>query len=328
MFVRKVKKNQDHVSIRIVKSVRKGSKVKQQTICCVGHTHKNNIAKIQLFTKIGEELIQKRGAEIQEVFPSWESQKQQDVRLPEGLGNKHTLPDDLVYARSLQEQSRVAIGIRDIFGSVYEQLNIKSCLSSGYKKEEVYYLLKKMVLGRLECPISKRKTVKDINKTGKDEKNKKDEDLKLDRVYRMMDKLYTCRERIKNRIFNQTLSFLKQTVDVILSKNTKIVFGFLSQSMKSLPELLWPVKNYPVPVNSLTAQFNKNPKLVITGACDENEIDIRDWFGGSQSFQVKEEVQGLGSYGKTLTVLSCSEDLEEIYNNEEEMLLDKWTPKF
>ena len=62
MFVRTVKKNQNHVSIRIVKSVRKGAKVRQQTICCVGHTHKNNIEKIQLFTKIGEELIQKEGS--------------------------------------------------------------------------------------------------------------------------------------------------------------------------------------------------------------------------------------------------------------------------
>ena len=224
MFVRTVKKNQNHVSVRIVKSVRKGAKVRQQTICCVGHTHKNNIEKIQLFTKMGEELIQKMGAEIQKVFPGWESQNQRDISLPEGLGNRHTLPDDLVYARSLKEQSRVAIGIEDIFGLAYEQLNIKTCLSSGYKSSEVYHLLKKMVLARLECPISKMKTVQNINKKGKEENNKKDEDLKLDRVYRMMDKIYTCRERIKNRIFDQTLSFLKQAVDVILFDVTTLYF--------------------------------------------------------------------------------------------------------
>ena len=98
--------------------------------------------------------------------------------------------------------------------------------------------------------------------------------------------------------------------------------------MKSLPELLWPAKNSPVPDNSLTERFNKNIELVVTGACDEDEIDIRDWLSGNQSFQAKEEVQGLGSYGKTLTVLSCSGDLEEICNNKEEGLLDRWTLKF
>ena len=118
-------------------------------------------------------------------------------------------------------------------------------------------------------------------------------------------------------------------MNLLISEKRKVVFGFLSQSMKSLPEMLWPTKNSPVPDNSLTEKFNKNINLVVTGVCDEDEIDIRDWLGGSKSVQIKEEVQGLGSYGKTLTVLSCSEDLEEIRcNNEEEVLLDKWTPKF
>ena len=124
------------------------------------------------------------------------------------------------------------------------------------------------------------------------------------------------------------VSLSESAVAMILSEKKKVVFGFLSQSMKSLPELSWPVKNSPVPVNSLTEKFNNNTKLIVKGDHDEDEIDIRDWFGGSKSVHVKEEVQGLGSYGKTLTVLSCSEDLEEICNNEEEMLLDRWTPKF
>ena len=225
MFVRVIKKNQNHVSVRIVKSVRKGSKVKQQSICCVGHTHKNNLEKIQLFKKVGQDIIKKWDKEIQQVFPGWSAGiKDKSTNLPEGLGNKQRLPDDLVHALSLKEKSRITTGIEDIFGSAYEQLNIKGCLLSGYKKKEVYYLLKKMVLARLESPISKKKTVQRINKKGEDTNNRKDENLKLDKVYRVMDKLYICQERIKNRIFDQTLSFLKQTVDVILFDVTTLYF--------------------------------------------------------------------------------------------------------
>ena len=51
---------------------------------------------------------------------------------------------------------------------------------------------------------------------------------------------------------------------------------------------------------------------------------------GNKSLQVKEEVQRLGSYGKTLTVLSYSGDIEEVINDteEEKKLFDSWTPRF
>ncbi len=124
-------------------------------------------------------------------------------------------------------------------------------------------------------------------------------------------------------------SYLSEdAVAVIVSKGIKIDFCFLSQSMKSLPEISWPAKNSHLPTNSLTAKFNKNADLIIQTEYEEGEMDITDWLGGSKLFQVKEEVQGLGSYNKTLTVLSYSGDIDEIINNEEDKLIDSWTPRF
>ncbi len=120
----------------------------------------------------------------------------------------------------------------------------------------------------------------------------------------------------------------EEAVAVIVSEGTKIKFCFLSQSMKSLPELSWPAKESPVPAHSLTAQFNKKTKQIPQTGYEENEIDVRAWLSGNKSFQVKEEVQGLGSYGKTLTILSYAGDIEEVLNDEEEKLLDSWTPHF
>ena len=124
-------------------------------------------------------------------------------------------------------------------------------------------------------------------------------------------------------------TFLSEdAVAVIVSEGTKVDFCFLSQSMKSLPEILCPAKKSPVPANSLTARFNKKIELIIQAKHEEDEIDVRDWLSGNKSFQAKEEVQGLGSYGKTLTVLSYSGDIEEIINDEEDTLLDSWTRRF
>ena len=137
----------------------------------------------------------------------------------------------------------------------------------------------------------------------------------------------SCKTSLVSSAIKYT-SLSEDAVAVIVSEGTKIDFCFLSQSMKSLPEISWPAKKSPVPANSLTAQINKKSKQFPQAGYEEDEIDVRDWLGGNKSFQVKEETQGLGSYGKALTVLSYSGDIEEIINDEEDKLLDSWTPHF
>ncbi len=123
-------------------------------------------------------------------------------------------------------------------------------------------------------------------------------------------------------------SLSEDAVAVIVSKGMKVDFCFLSQSMKSLPELVWPTKKSPVPTNSLTAKINKNQKYFSQIEHEEDEIDVRNWLSGNKLLQVKEEVQSLGSYGKLLTVLSYSGDIEEVINNEEDKLINNWKMSF
>jgi hypothetical protein len=53
---------------------------------------------------------------------------------------------------------------------------------------------------------------------------------------------------------------------------------------------------------------------------------------GDKVYRVTEEVVGLGSYGRTLTVLTCKtlsmriEAVEE--DDDEETLVESWTPRF
>jgi IrrE N-terminal-like domain len=120
-------------------------------------------------------------------------------------------------------------------------------------------------------------------------------------------------------------------VAVILSTGSKVDYCFCSEAMKSLPKLDWVHKGSPVPAGTATARLAADRDRVLSGAMVQDEIDIRDWLGGTQKAWVSAESIGLGSYGKVLTVLSSNviSKNEELSDEQEEAdLLDSWTPKF
>lgn len=121
-------------------------------------------------------------------------------------------------------------------------------------------------------------------------------------------------------------------VAVVLSTGKTIDYCFLSDTMKSLPQLTWLRKGSPVPPGTATAQFNVGPQRIADADRTETDIDIMDWLGGTRSVKTTEEVIGLGRYGKTLTVLTCPSVVDETYQDEDEdeegNLEDRWTPRF
>lgn len=121
-------------------------------------------------------------------------------------------------------------------------------------------------------------------------------------------------------------------VAVIVSTGSTIEYCRLSESMKSLRELSWLRKGSPVPQKTATARLTGNRDRVARADRETEEIDILDWLGGVRSVNATEEVVGLGSYGKTLTILTCpslQDDLEEEDEGEDEAsLVESWTPRF
>ena len=119
---------------------------------------------------------------------------------------------------------------------------------------------------------------------------------------------------------------------VIISTCGAVDFCFLSNPMKTLPQLSWLRKGTPVPAGTLTARFNADRRRVLEAERAEEEIDVLDWLGGTRSARVTEEVVGLGRYGKTLTVLSSEaigQELPELDDDsEEDDLHERWTPRF
>lgn len=126
----------------------------------------------------------------------------------------------------------------------------------------------------------------------------------------------------------------EDAVAVVVSTGQKVNFCRLSDTMKKLREITWLKKGSSVPKGTATAELNSDPARVSGADRVTEEIDITDWLGGIHSYDAIEEVVGLGSYGKTLTVLTCPSIIDETYRDEiededdEDSLIESWTPHF
>ena len=121
----------------------------------------------------------------------------------------------------------------------------------------------------------------------------------------------------------------REPVAIVVSASTAIQYCFMSDALKDVKGLDWIRKGDRLSCGTATYAFNENPERVRRAERHQDDSDLQEWFGSDRSLSVTEEVIGLGSYGKTLTVLTAldvEEQIEEI--EEEEALRESWTPKF
>lgn len=114
---------------------------------------------------------------------------------------------------------------------------------------------------------------------------------------------------------------------VLRSEGSFIEYCIMSSTLKDFSGLNWIKKNTPLPAQSVTAAFNSDPENVKNVERETGPAELQDWFSGPHQQTIKEEVIGLGSYGKTLTILTEMEPPDEV-EEEDEALEDSWTPRF
>ncbi len=157
----------------------------------------------------------------------------------------------------------------------------------------------------------------------------------LQKILRVRDPGFAMVEKIardcRTSLTASAIRYSELTDDavcVIVSTAGIVDFAFLSNATKSLPGIEWIKKGTRVPAETATGQFS--PEQVAAAHRVAADIDVRYWLGGSKRETVTEEVVGLGSYGKTLTVLSSTRigAEEESEDEEEERLVESWTPRF
>ncbi len=104
---------------------------------------------------------------------------------------------------------------------------------------------------------------------------------------------------------------------IIVSTGQRVDYCRLSEGMKELKGIQWVKKGAVVASETETARFNNSPDLIAKSERRSAEIDIRSWLGGTRSLTALEEVVGLGSYGRTPTVLTCQGVEEQRYGYED-----------
>ena len=96
-----------------------------------------------------------------------------------------------------------------------------------------------------------------------------------------------------------------EAIVIIVSSGKTVEFSIMSHEFMKIQGLSWIKKSSIVPAGSVTARFNSVPSKILKSERVKDYTNLMYWFGGDRSVKVLEEVVGLGSYKKTLTVLSC-----------------------
>jgi len=121
-----------------------------------------------------------------------------------------------------------------------------------------------------------------------------------------------------------------EPVAVVMSAGQRILYWFASAPFKRIPGITWLRRGDLLPRDSWTAAFNKDEGRVERCERWERTSSIHDWFGEGPNRELAEDVVGLGSYSRTLTVL-FAEDPADWPDDEDEAEEDDpsaWDPTF
>jgi hypothetical protein len=105
--------------------------------------------------------------------------------------------------------------------------------------------------------------------------------------------------------------FTDEAVAVIISSGERIDSCFMSDRIRDLRGITWIKKGDLLPTGTVTARFNADQSNVVQARQDEGTSTLSDWFDGGPDVEINEDVVGLGSYGKTITILFTDEPLED-----------------
>lgn len=156
-------------------------------------------------------------------------------------------------------------------------------------------------------------------------------DSAMDKTGGGLDGLETVSEQCGTSLTATAIRYAQRTPDavaIVVSSGQSIEYCFMSESLREVRGLDWIRKGSALPRSSATSGFNNDPNYIARGERTDGESSLQDWFNGDLDVELAEEVVGLGSYGKALTVLTAIDlpDTEEI--EEEEELRESWTPRF
>jgi len=115
---------------------------------------------------------------------------------------------------------------------------------------------------------------------------------------------------------------------IVVSTGNTIEHCFMSAALKNIDGIDWLRKRELLSRSTQTFAFNQDAENVRRAVRIEEASNLQEWFGGRRSIEVREDVIGLGKYGKTLTVLYDMDIPDPEDEQDEESLIESWTPRF
>ncbi len=146
----------------------------------------------------------------------------------------------------------------------------------------------------------------------------------LDAVKQLQIKCITSLEATAIRYVSKT----DIPAAVIRSVGQKIEYCSMSKPLKDIDGLDWIKKGTLVPQGTATWRLNSDTKAIESGERLDEMTDLSIWFNGSKNIEFHEEVLGLGSYGKILTIIYAQEDFDIDEFDEDEDLEDSYEVRF
>ena len=78
-----------------------------------------------------------------------------------------------------------------------------------------------------------------------------------------------------------------------------------SRALRGIKGYRHPLKGSVLPKDSLTRDFNQTASNIIDAQREDDDADLIAWFHADDEIDAREEVVGLGDYGKTLTIITA-----------------------
>lgn len=223
MFIRiKSKPTQTNAfskAIQIVESSRVQGKVKQRILKHIGMAYdETQLADLKAIAQIHKEKLE----EIAQFslfnaddLPVIEPKAPESVKPSGAFENDEDFNVDL---RDLKEQGRIVNGIHDIYGELFDQLNLPSIFENPLRNKSSVNVFKQIVMARIANPDSKRASVKGLEEQF-------GVTINLDQVYRMMDKIDDkVIENLNELAYRTTKKLFNDKIDVIFFDATTLYF--------------------------------------------------------------------------------------------------------
>lgn len=210
MFIKQVKKPNGKTAVLIVESYRKDGKATHKTLKNLGIAQDDKELEITL--KFAVEFLAKMKESTNKLLPIFDPIEFYAVNPP-----KPVPAEFKVNPATLREEVRLVCGSQEVFGQTYKQMNFDKILETDYKEDQWNQVLKQCVLSRIVNPVSKLKTSEQlVDYFGID--------ISANRLYRMMDKVFENKDRIKKLVLENSLTLLDNQIDVTFFDVTTLHF--------------------------------------------------------------------------------------------------------